>query len=591
MRSSTYIAAALLARAHQSGATELDAGFDLLVETLLTKYNIPGLSVAVVRDGETTSKGYGYARLPDFRATPDTLWFTGSTTKAFVATAAGMIVQNDSVPDFKWSSRLNDLLPSDFVLSEDYQTRHTTLEDALSHRSGLPRHDASYGWGNETPIDIVRRLRYLPITREPRTRFQYCNIMYATVGALLERHTGLKLEEVLQNWIWKPLGMTSTTFSVQQSIGSGELAVGYYWDEEGETYVPEPYYDLLPIAGAGATISSVNDYSLWIKALLQSAKKLDHDASPLTSELLQALWTPRTIVDLLVSVDPGRVASSINYALGWMVFKVDKYTVIAHSGGLPGFGTQLMLVPALNFGFTCMGNNVAQVSPVGAMLFQSLLRGKEDDVEVEEISEFHTSLKQLPPLFGRPLQPVSGYKSASAHRGGIDLPLPGDIEDYLGLYFHPAYGPFNVSLAEHSHTIPLVNTRKSQSPLKRQPSTPQLLATPTDRVFAVSMALTHSSNTFFDGDGYWIHGPTPGNDQVTCGNAQPSAGISRGNRNLQCKDEAVWQKAGPGRAVFEYGPNGQIASLGIEIEDEQILAAEESGKWRDGMIWFTKVQE
>ncbi|KAF2213811.1 hypothetical protein CERZMDRAFT_38179, partial [Cercospora zeae-maydis SCOH1-5] len=384
MRSSKCIAAALLALAHHSGATELDAGFDHLVEKLLTEYNIPGLSVAIVRDGETTSKGYGYARLPDVRAAPDTLWFTGSTTKAFVATAAGMVVRNDSVPDFKWSSRLHDLLPGDFVLSEEYQTLHTTLEDALSHRSGLPRHDASYGWGNETPIDIVRRLRYLPITREPRTRFQYCNIMYTTVGALLERHTGLKLEEVLRNWIWKPLGMASTTFSVQEAIGSGELAVGYHWDEDGETYVPEPYYDLLPIAGAGATISSVNDYSLWIKALLRSVKKLDHDAGPLTSELVQALWTPRSFTDLVVSGDPGHAASLINYALGWMVFKIDKYTVIAHSGGLPGFGTQLFLVPELDFGFTCMGNNVVQVSPVGATLFKSLLLSKKDGVVVEE---------------------------------------------------------------------------------------------------------------------------------------------------------------------------------------------------------------
>ncbi|PPJ51301.1 hypothetical protein CBER1_07876 [Cercospora berteroae] len=533
-------------------------------------------------------QGYGYARLPDVRATSDTLWFTGSTTKAFVATAAGLLVQNDSMPDMKWSSRLTDLLPGDFVLSEEYQTLHTTLEDALSHRSGLPRHDTSYGWGNETTIDIVRRLRYLPLTSDPRARFQYCNIMYATVGAILERHTGLGLGSVLQDWIWKPLGMKSTTFSVEQAIGSGELAVGYHWNEDGDNYVPEPYYDILPLAGAGATISSVNDYSLWIKALLATAKKLEREAGPLTPELLQALWTPRSYVDLGF-VNTSHVASSVNYALGWMVVQVDKYTVITHSGGLPGFGTQLFLVPELDFGFTSMGNEVGRATAIGARLFLILLREIRDEIAIEEHLGLQKSLVQMRPLFGPPTQPHSRSKPAGINGDSIALPLPGDIGDYLGLYSHPAYGPINISLAENSSNIPLINTMNTQSPLTGRSAAPKLLVTPTARIFSTSFVLTHTSTTFFNAQGYWIHGPTPGNDKVTCGNRKSSAETSGTIRNLKCKDEAVWQKAWPGQAVFEYGPDGEIASLGVEIEEEQIRVAGETGNWRDGMIWFTKV--
>ncbi|CAK1364292.1 hypothetical protein CB0940_07994 [Cercospora beticola] len=590
MWSPAYIAVALLALGFQSGATEFHAGFDDLVEDLLTKWHLPGLRIAVVRGGETKSKGYGYARLPDVRATPDTLWFTGSTTKAFVATAAGRLVQNDSVPDFKWSSRLSDLLPGEFVLSEEYQTLHTTLEDALSHRSGLPRHDTSYGWGDETPKDIVKRLRYLPLTSEPRTRFQYCNIMFATVGVMLERHTGLQLESLLHDWIWKPLGMKSTTFSVQQAIGSGDLAAGYYWDEDGETYIPEPYYDILPVAGAGATISSVNDYSLSIKALLESAKKLNHEAGPLTPELLQALWTPRSYVDLGF-VNTSRIASSVNYALGWMVVQVDKYTVITHSGGLPGFGTQVFLVPELDFGFTSMGNEVGRATVVGAQLFLLLLKEIRDEIVIEEHFGLQKVLEQVRPLFGPPMHSGSRTKQAGVKADSTTLPLPGDIGAYLGLYSHPAYGPINISLAENSSTIPLTNIMNSQLPLTGRSATPQLLVTPTPRVFSTSFVLTHTSTTFFDAQGYWIHGPTPGNDQVTCGNGQQSADTSGTNRNLKCKDEAVWQKAWPGKAVFEYSPDGKVATLGIEIEEEQIRVAGETGNWRDGMIWFAKVSE
>jgi len=77
-----------------------------------------------------------------------------------------------------WQTPIFTLIPSDFILPSDYATLHLTLEDAASHRNGMPRHDYSYAGPGFSVRDVVRSLRYLPMTTEPRTLFQYCNMMY-----------------------------------------------------------------------------------------------------------------------------------------------------------------------------------------------------------------------------------------------------------------------------------------------------------------------------------------------------------------------------------------------------------------------------
>lgn len=79
-----------------------------------------------------------------------------------------------------WTTPIAGLIPDDFVLLDDWATAHLTLEDALSHRTGLPRHDKAsthrIAAENRTATvrDGVRFLRYLPLNAAPRTKWQYC---------------------------------------------------------------------------------------------------------------------------------------------------------------------------------------------------------------------------------------------------------------------------------------------------------------------------------------------------------------------------------------------------------------------------------
>jgi CubicO group peptidase (beta-lactamase class C family) len=209
----------------------------------------------------------------------------GSTTKAFTAAALGMLIDSGNYtlppPDgssrrvpLTWRTPISSIIPSDFVTSDSWATTHLTLEDAASHRTGLSRHDKSSArWYPDengklhtaTPRDIVRSLRYLPFAEEPRTTYMYCNLMYVVLSHCVETLTGRSLGKVLRKRIWGPLGMGSTFYGLEDLPSDNKLATGYYWDEEGKRFGVVDA-DLTPeISGAGLVISSVRDYSKWVR--------------------------------------------------------------------------------------------------------------------------------------------------------------------------------------------------------------------------------------------------------------------------------------------------------------------------------------
>lgn len=125
-----------------------------------------------------------------------------------------LVDDNANFSEVQWDTPISKLIPEDFVLSDAYATSHITIEDSLSHRSGLPRHDFAYGGDYKdekaSVRGVVRALRYLPLTAEPRTKFQYCNQMYVAASHVIETLTGRWLGDVLKEKIWVPLKMKST---------------------------------------------------------------------------------------------------------------------------------------------------------------------------------------------------------------------------------------------------------------------------------------------------------------------------------------------------------------------------------------------
>ena len=105
----------------------------------MEEWHVPGLSIALVQDDRIVSKGYGYASLETkTECTGDTIYDFASCGKSLTAASVAlMVADEEKYPQVKWNSKMCGLLPEDFVMSEENYTRDITVEDVLSHRTGL----------------------------------------------------------------------------------------------------------------------------------------------------------------------------------------------------------------------------------------------------------------------------------------------------------------------------------------------------------------------------------------------------------------------------------------------------------------------
>ncbi|WDK21193.1 penicillin-binding [Colletotrichum graminicola] len=119
---------------------------DTYIEGIMEDWHAPGLTVAIIDGDKTWAKGYGYAVLNSTPMTPHTLFYTGSTTKSFTTAGLSLLIDNATANSsvysgLTWKTPVSSIFRDDFVLSDDWATAHITVEDALSHRTGYPRHD------------------------------------------------------------------------------------------------------------------------------------------------------------------------------------------------------------------------------------------------------------------------------------------------------------------------------------------------------------------------------------------------------------------------------------------------------------------
>lgn len=373
------------------------------------------------------------AKLPSTRVTPETLFYTASTTKAFTAAALSILIDESTSPKstsapLAWTTPLADIIRDDFVLTDEYATGHVSFEDALSHRSGMPRHDLTYGGKTNTVKDIVRSFRHLPMTGEIRTKYQYCNIMYCAVSHALETITGQWFGDVLKSKLWHPLGMNSTFLSYSdaqaaQERGGSPLAMGYIWDEKDRSFKQQDYIKGYELSGAGGVISNVRDYAMWLRMMMKGA-------APVSEKGHAALITPRSFVPLEGDIP---FTGPETYALGWRLKIYRGQKIIMHTGDVTGFGSFVLYLPGRNWGVVMFGNAVAAYDMETKLAFH--LIDELLQTPIPERFDWDESFEDTKIKHDR-------ENKDSRHRlyPNIDENVPSlPLQSYTGTYSHPAY--------------------------------------------------------------------------------------------------------------------------------------------------------
>lgn len=406
-----------------------------------------------------------------------------------------------------WTTPLRSVLGDDFTLHDKYVTENASIEDSLSHRIGLSGHDLMYGaYLGDRPRELTKRVRFLgPLNKPFRTTMQYNNIMYAVAGDVLETLTDSTCSEALRALLWKPLGMDRTFWHLKEVVDAPhvnqdkDLSRGYYWVDgskvEGETpeggfYVPDNYVEFAGIAPAGSVISSVLDYTKWIQALLEAAsdsnKDLSSSKNPITSTLFTELTSSRVTSTFPLPQNSQLATSS--WGLGWNIVPAlcgPSHPMMAHSGGLSGYGTMLYILPNDSFGVIAMGNTSLTANLVGGLLSQELMArklGVKSPGRERELHEFDLLMKsQLVGLEhgveAHPNDDDSEYAKAmmknSAVLAGAKLSLDefvqkkdqdiSELQNFEGVYTNGAHSTYRISIVPTPSDLNSDSTTKDGS--------------------------------------------------------------------------------------------------------------------------------
>jgi CubicO group peptidase (beta-lactamase class C family) len=328
---------------------------DSLVELTLKTFDVPGIAVAVVKDGQVIhTKGYGVRSLnTKEKMTEKTLFGIASNSKAFTAAALGMLQDEGKLT---YDSKVRDFIP-EFKMYDPYVTEEFTIRDLLTHRSGLGlgAGDLMF-WpdsSNFTKKDIIHNLRYLKPVSSFRTKYDYDNLMYILAGEVIARVSGMPWEEFIQKRILTPLQMASTAPSFSR-LKDKLNVIDPHAPVDGKVQVIRRDWNENANA-AGGIYSNVVDMSKWIIMQMNAGKYGDNLGQKLFSEDVHAdMWSPQTIQSFRGSNAYNTHFTS--YGLGWGLSDVKGYKQATHTGGLAGIVTQVTLIPDIKLGIIVFTN-------------------------------------------------------------------------------------------------------------------------------------------------------------------------------------------------------------------------------------------
>jgi CubicO group peptidase (beta-lactamase class C family) len=393
-------------------------GVDAAVGLAMRELHVPGVAVGVIVDGKVTlAKGYGVRELGrGATVTPDTIFAVGSMTKSFTAVTVAAMVDEGKLD---WDQPVREYLPW-FRLYDPVATELITPRDLLTHRSGLPGHNFIRFSTPLTRAELVRRLRYLEPSHTFREVYQYNNLMYMTAGFLAGEAAGKTWEDLVQERIFEPLGMSHSTVRVVDTQKRDDFAKPHL-RQNGKVTSTEFYdYQRFGVGPNGAVNSTVDDLLKYLQFHLDNGKV--NGRQLISTAQMRQLHRPVT------------VSGDGAYALGWTVEHHRGHAVLQHGGAITGFTSKMVLIPETKTGVVVLNNLGSQLPDVVAWEVADRLLGLE---AADYLAEAKQRLDR-------------NHTAAEEKRKRIEaLRIPGakpslELAAYAGEYFHPAYGTIRV---------------------------------------------------------------------------------------------------------------------------------------------------
>ena len=401
---------------------------DALVPTLQEEYGVPGVGIAMVKDGAVAyARGFGVLEQGGQNPVDEnTLFAIGSCTKAFTATAVGLLVQEGKLG---WDDLATRYLPY-FQLFDPVDTRAVTVRDLLCHRAGLPTFggDLIFYGSTYTDEEVLERVRLIPPAFRLRAGYGYANIMYLAAGLVIQKVSGMGWDDFVRTRLIEPLGMDRTLTRPELLPGVQNVAQPH--QEYNKQLIKVPYIPFHSGAPAGSIVSSPADMAKWLLFQLGGGKV--GETQLVAPSILQETRTPHALIPIPAdarTLVPRRHFSA--YGLGWTLEDYGGRLVCMHSGGVDGMQAWALFIPEEQFGLVILTNRIPQAltSTVNRVAIDALMGFHDRDwhavIKEQSRKEDANAEKQWKELEAARLTDTSP-----------SLPLAA----YAGTYLSPIYG-------------------------------------------------------------------------------------------------------------------------------------------------------
>ncbi len=439
MRRTCFLLIACFGLLH--GQTAPLSGLDEYIAQAMKTFDVPGVAVAVVHDGDVVlAKGYGVRRLGEPAPVDEhTLFGIASNSKAFTSAALAILVDEGKI---KWDDPVDQHLEW-FQMYDPYVSHEITIRDLLTHRSGMGLGEGDllfFPPSSYTRDEILRRLRFMKPASSFRSHYAYDNLLYLAAGQIIPAVSGQQWEDFIRERIFRPLGMTDSNTSVADFHPGGNFATPH--SEVEGTLTPLPPARIDNTAPAGAINSSASDMAKWVTVQLNAGIIPGAENKRLFSaRQSREMWSPQTI--LPTPEPPPALAQTRTdfaaYGLGWFLREYRGHKFVGHTGGLPGYVSQVTMIPDMKLAVVVLTNQES-----GGMFSSITYRVLDNYMNVPAVDW----VKAYHDLAGRQrAQAQEAEKKAASARAADSKPsLP--IEKYAGHYNDAWYGDIDIALEQ-----------------------------------------------------------------------------------------------------------------------------------------------
>ena len=325
----------------------LPEDFDEWIQSSMQQWDIPGMSVAVVKDGEIVlTEGYGILKLGEERSVDrHTQFGIASVSKHMTASSLAILVDEGII---NWNDKVIKHIPW-FELSDPWVTANVTIHDLLTHQVGVGRvlGNRLQFMTDRSRNELLYRMRYLDFEQPFRTDYVYSNVMYTLAGEIVTAVSGQTWDEFMAERFFSPMEMTRTNTSINDLHSDGNAAYPHQYINGEVVTIPIRNWDVA--SPAGGINSTAYDMAKWMLMQLDSGSFEEN--SYVSPQSLQTIQTSQVSLGT-VSVD----APQRSYGYGYNITDYRGYRMLTHGGATDGMNTTYVLLPEENLGIIVMTN-------------------------------------------------------------------------------------------------------------------------------------------------------------------------------------------------------------------------------------------